>query len=264
MTAGNRSILLFGNVLKALLLGTMLGVPASASTQSFPGNCTAFEPKHLELKRVPAIGWVAVAGTGGPVIAELGNDRTQAERRLKDITRDLVLQEADHVCLSGPLKYFVNLFGKPTIVVVVRHAEKRDSTDQSPLTLVGECRAETLARMLGPSDISVVMASALPRTQQTIDNYAASSTPPLVPQIYETPASAVESIRTQHKGKKVLVASHSGLVEQIVEGLGAPRPEPIGDQFHNAFVVFIPRIGRVAVLRTRYEIWERACDIRTP
>lgn len=156
-----------------------------------------------------------------------------------------------------------------TKVFVVRHAEKKDGSANPPLTKAGECRAESLARILQPSGISVVFSTKftandpdpllrgkpVKRTQETINNYADSQSPKITIQYYENPTEVANLIKSKHLGKAILVAAHSGAVEQLVQKLGAGAIPAIGNEFNNLLMVAMPSNRKPSVIRMKYESW---------
>ena len=118
---------------------------------------------------------------------------------------------------------------KATTVAIVRHAEKKDNSTNAPLTKTGECRAESLARILKNSGISAVFSTNLERTRETVNNYADSQSPRIAIQYYNNTGAVASLIKSRYAGKSVLVAAHSGTVEQLVQDLGAGSVPAIGN-----------------------------------
>lgn len=146
-----------------------------------------------------------------------------------------------------------------TTVVIVRHAEKELGTiEDPPLTAAGEQRAEQLARMLGergePGRIAAIFASDTRRARQTAAPLAAR----LGLQVRTTAADDIDGlvrgIRSEFRGRNVLVVAHSNTVPDIVRSLAgleelAPMPD---SEYATMYVVTVPTIGTASVLRLRY------------
>jgi phosphohistidine phosphatase SixA len=158
-----------------------------------------------------------------------------------------------------PLRYFVGLAlvlslasctlglkSCETRYYVVRHAEKLDNTDGSPLTDDGTERAKTLARTLSDKNINRIFVSNRPRTHLTADPTAKlfGLEPIIIPET--DTAQLIEQLK-QAQDENVLVVRHSQEVPLIVNALS---PEDtigsIDNEFDNLFVV----TKRVFLLQT--------------
>ena len=153
-----------------------------------------------------------------------------------------------------------------TTVVLVRHAEKANKTDDTPLKEPkGFQRARALANSVGELGISTVIASEYLRTQQTVAATARHlGIEDLVIEITDAQAVATE-ILTHHRGRTILVAGHSNTVPQIIEALGGPSlcPDRGGEmvgsecrikdkQYDNLYIVRIPEAGPAGFAAARY------------
>lgn len=126
---------------------------------------------------------------------------------------------------------------------VVRHANRPpdpSADTDPPLTLVGMRRAEELRDVLRDVRLSAVYATRTLRAWQTampsataagveITAYPGPPSPP--------PPPWIAGLIARHDGQSVLIVSHSGDVEKIVEGLGGKVDRRIGEEFDNLFVV---------------------------
>jgi phosphohistidine phosphatase SixA len=165
----------------------------------------------------------------------------------------------DHICFVGrpdpSMTYFTSK-KKVTTVIVVRHAEKEtcpSAQDQTcPLTADGEKRAETLARMLSNSGVSVVFSTNTTRTRETVNNYADPRG--ITIQLYNSSAEVANLIKSSHIGKVVLVAGHSPTVPEIIRALGISSPPQIGNDFDNFFIVTILPNGAASMNHLKYPI----------
>jgi broad specificity phosphatase PhoE len=138
-------------------------------------------------------------------------------------------------------------------VIVLRHAEKADNSEDSPLSPQGFERAKTLARALRDAEISAVYVSQYRRTLQTAQ--------PLLEHLNLKPvsiraddiANLVLKIRADNAGQVVLVVGHSDTVPDIVRAFGYLDPVKVdSSEFDNLFIV-VPRSGEKPVLiRLRY------------
>lgn len=120
---------------------------------------------------------------------------------------------------------------------IVRHAEKLDNTANSPLSGIGEVRAETLATTLSKKEIERIFVSDRQRTQQTAAPTARlfGLQPIIIPET-ETD-QLIEQLKKVH-GENVLVVRHSPEIHLIVNALSPNETiAPIADEFDNLFVV---------------------------
>ena len=148
------------------------------------------------------------------------------------------------------------LGGSDTTFYVVRHAETEAPTNDPPLTEQGMRRAEELREVLGDIPLSAVYATRRLRTFQTAMPTAAAARLEIT--TYEqtdlTPTWAT-LLKQKHAGKSVLIVSHSGMVEKIVQLLGGTTVPPIGDAYDRLFVVTV-RDGVAQTEPRRYHVLE--------
>ncbi len=114
----------------------------------------------------------------------------------------------------------------PTVVYVVRHAEKASDAEDPPLTAQGQARAEALAALLAAEPLAAVFSTPYERTRQTSAPTAAAQGLTVIE--YDPRSDLPGLILAEHAGQRVLVAGHSNTVPSIVAGLGVePPPEEI-------------------------------------
>lgn len=138
-----------------------------------------------------------------------------------------------------------------TYYYVVRHAEKLDNTDDSPLNAAGFQRAQILAETLSTKNINRIFVSDKQRTRQTAAPTATlfNVTPVIIP------GANTNQLITDLKavsGKSVLVVRHSNEIHVIVNALSpSDTIAPIPDEFNNLFVV-----------KRRVFLWQKDIDLR--
>ena len=140
-----------------------------------------------------------------------------------------------------------------TTVYVVRHAEKATSDQDTPLSAVVQVRAEALAERLGDVGVSLVFATALQRTQQTVRPLADRTGVGI--RIVEPLAidSLIGLIRSEGKGRVVLVAGHNNTVPRIVQGLSGQAVEGIPEHvFDRLYRVDLPVEGESTLTVLQY------------
>ena len=114
-----------------------------------------------------------------------------------------------------------------TVVYVVRHAEKLDTSADTPLSEIGEARAIALADRLANAHVQRIYATTALRTQQTAGVLAERLG--LEQEVMDPGAvdELIVRIKTEDRGKVVLVAGHSNTVPRIVRGLSGQEIEAI-------------------------------------
>ncbi|MEZ4900437.1 MAG: phosphoglycerate mutase family protein [Spirosomataceae bacterium] len=125
-------------------------------------------------------------------------------------------------------------------IYVVRHAERLDQSEDTPLSSVGLERAEVLADLLINKSIDSIFVTKYQRNHQTAlplaNRLGKQNT------IYEAkPVSIITDRLLKMKTKNVLVVGHSDTVLEIVSGLGTkPTITKINAaDYDNLFVVTI-------------------------
>lgn len=124
-----------------------------------------------------------------------------------------------------------------TTYYVVRHGEKLNQTDNSPLSQEGLRRAEILAGVLSDKNISQIYTSDKLRTQQTAaPTVVLFNIDPIV-----IPKSDTEQLISELKelsGANVLIVRHAEEIHLIVNALSpSDTISPISDEFDNLFVI---------------------------
>lgn len=161
---------------------------------------------------------------------------------------------------------------RPTVVLVVRHAERNDTQACSPATINtrpnpplftdtnGQSpRAQALAHVAGEAGLAAIYAGEFCRTQQTVQPLATQIglAVTVVNQFAADGSVNVDDVVTQiksNKGNVVLVAGHTNTVPVIIEKLGGGTITAIPeDDFDNMYVVTIPRwFGKTKVVHLKY------------
>jgi broad specificity phosphatase PhoE len=136
----------------------------------------------------------------------------------------------------------------PTVVVIVRHAEKAaEPRNDPPLTPVGVQRAQALAAMLRDADVAVVMHTPTTRTRETARPVAErfGLTPQVLP-LGPMPvhAAAVAEAVRRHPGRTIVVVGHSNTIMPYVEALGGPKRSELCDhQYDGLYTVILDGAG---------------------
>lgn len=139
----------------------------------------------------------------------------------------------------------------PALVLIVRHAEKADNSDDPPLSAAGRARALALAEALSDANVEHVIVTHRQRTRLTAEPLTASRglSPEVVPfasDMREHVRLVTEAVRRQG-GKVVLVVGHSNTVPLIVHALGGPKMPDLCDSRYAALFAVVPGpVGELA------------------
>jgi broad specificity phosphatase PhoE len=147
-----------------------------------------------------------------------------------------------------------------TTIVLIRHAEKQvGAISDAPLSPQGEVRASRLAQMFGDSEtfgrIGRIYVTNTRRTRQTAAGVAQRLG--LDPEIIDANTNSKELARRvlrDNRGGRALVVGHSNTVPEIVAEIARlEKVPPIGEEeFDTVYIVTVPTIGKVSVLRLKY------------
>lgn len=145
----------------------------------------------------------------------------------------------------------------PTVVVLVRHAEKAaQPAADPPLTDAGAARAKALVAVAKDAGVTAIITTQYLRTRATAEPTAtALNVTPEVVNAGPMPAhaKAVAEQVLKHQGGTVLVVGHSNTIPAIVGTLGAPQPKDLCDsEYDQVFVVVLGDSGAPRLLRSKY------------
>ncbi|HST30183.1 MAG TPA: phosphoglycerate mutase family protein [Chthoniobacterales bacterium] len=150
-----------------------------------------------------------------------------------------------------PLSIFaaISVASAEPIIVIVRHAEKIDNSEDADLSPAGRTRADALARILKDAHITAIFTSERKRTQETAAPLAKSNgiAPTIVPaKDYNT---LVSKLRRVHGA--ALIVGHGNTIPDIIKALGVDTPVQISDDdYTDLFVVALQ--DKPQLLRLHY------------
>ena len=138
-------------------------------------------------------------------------------------------------------------------VVLVRHAEKVDESDDPLLSAAGKARARKLARDLRTAGVTSIYVTQYKRTALTAAPLAvATGLKPIVVQA-DARQELVDRMRKDNANEVVLVVGHSDSVPDLLRLLGHREAVTIASaEYDNLFVVIPGKGGPPTVLRLRY------------
>lgn len=131
---------------------------------------------------------------------------------------------------------------EPTLIYLVRHAEKVDESRDPDLNKTGHERAEALAQFLSKVPIDAFFATQYKRTSQTIAPLAEQKGVKI--QQYEAGESgAFVSQFKKAGGGTLVIAGHSNTVPEMVEALGGGKVHIEHSDYDNLYLVIITDKG---------------------
>ena len=139
--------------------------------------------------------------------------------------------------LSLSFLLVASLASAAELVVVVRHAEKIDNSEDAKLSAEGHARAERLAGILRDAHITAIFASERKRTQETAAPLAKliGVSPTIGPA--KDYASLLSKIREVHG--TALVVGHGNTIAEIIKGLGVEAQVEIADNDYTDLFVIV-------------------------
>lgn len=138
-----------------------------------------------------------------------------------------------------------------TTILLIRHAEKAGNADDSPLAHSGKARAEKLVQVAGWAGVKAVYSTTAVRALATADPLAECVG--LKPIIYENVKNLVNELVSKHPGQVVLVVSHSGWIQQVIDALAGPGSSAPTDSEYDSFhVLTLYAPGKASLLRLKY------------
>jgi broad specificity phosphatase PhoE len=145
-----------------------------------------------------------------------------------------------------------------TTVIVVRHAEKVDDSEDPVLSRAGAARADALAEALQHAPVTAVYTTQYRRTQLTAEPAArAAGVTPVVIGAGSPAQTHVDRlaarIRESDTGGTVLVVGHSNTVPLIVKTLAGIDVGSIADsEYNDFFIVTLRPDAEPQLVRVRY------------
>ena len=144
----------------------------------------------------------------------------------------------------------------PTVVIIVRHAEKAASpANDPPLTETGVARAQALVELLRDAKVGVVMHTPTTRTRETARPVAErfGLTAEVLPwgPLPVHAAAVAEAVR-RHPGKTIVVVGHSNTILAYVAALGGPQNRELCDHNYDGLYTLVISENEVRLVEGRY------------
>jgi phosphohistidine phosphatase SixA len=138
-------------------------------------------------------------------------------------------------------------------VIVVRHAEKADSSSDAALSAKGKARARALAGLLRAAGVTHIITSEFQRTRETAAPLASALglTAEQVP-ARDLPA-LVARLKTLDPAAIVLVVGHSNTIPPMLTVLGWPNTLDLHEgDYDDVFVLALHPGQRASMVRLKY------------
>jgi len=138
-------------------------------------------------------------------------------------------------------------------VFLVRHADRMDDSEDTPLSKAGKARAQLLARLLKDAGLTAIYTSHFQRTIKTAEPLATSLqiNPVSIP--IGDNAGLFKRIRTENRDDTVLIVGHDSTIPGLLKLFGHPVDITIAaTEYDNLFVLVPKDSGPPMVLRIRY------------
>jgi broad specificity phosphatase PhoE len=138
-------------------------------------------------------------------------------------------------------------------VFLVRHADRLDASEDTPLSKAGKARAQLLARMLKETGITAIYTSHFQRTIKTAEPLATSLqiTPVSIP--VDDLEGLFKRIQTKNRDEIVLIVGHDSTVPVLLKMFGHRADITIAPAEYDNLFVLIPKDGgSPTLLRLRY------------
>ena len=137
-------------------------------------------------------------------------------------------------------------------VIVVRHAEKADSSNDPGLSADGMRRAQALAELFRGAGVTHVVTSEYRRARETGEPLASALKVPIEQVPARDLAALVAKIRGFDPAAIVLVVGHSNTIPPMLTALGWPNQLDLKEgDYDDAFVLVAHPAQRASVVRLK-------------
>jgi broad specificity phosphatase PhoE len=138
-------------------------------------------------------------------------------------------------------------------IVVVRHADKIDNSDDAALSPTGEAQAKRLAHVLKDMGISAIYATQFRRTIQTATPLADLLKIKLLTYEQTDVNGVAKEIRRKHRKDVVMVVGHRSTVPKVLKQFGASEPVALeSSECDSLFILTLPPRQSPTLLHLRF------------
>ena len=150
------------------------------------------------------------------------------------------------------LSWSLPCFAQRTIVVV-RHADKIDNSDDAVLSPTGEAQATRLAHVLQDLGISAIYTTQFKRTIQTATPLADFLKIKLLAYEQTDVDGVVKEIQRKHPKEVVMVVGHRSTVPKLLKQFGTSEPVALGSsEYDSLFILTLPPGQSPTLLHLRF------------
>ena len=143
--------------------------------------------------------------------------------------------------LAGVLIMFSSMAYAQRTVFLVRHADRLDHSEDTPLSKAGEARAQLLADLLKDAGITAIYTSQFQRTIKTAEPLAISLQIKPVSTPTGDNAGHFKRIRTENRDDIVLIVGHDRSVPALLKLFGHPVDIKIAPTEYDNLFVLVPK-----------------------
>ena len=146
----------------------------------------------------------------------------------------------------------------PTVVLIVRHAEKASDAEDSPLTDAGTERAHALVSVAENAGVSAIYTTQFRRNHDTAKPLSerAGIAVTAMPVDLQNPGDygkrLAKEILEKHAGQTILIVGHSNTVPLIIDALTGREGSVKAAEYHDLFIVTIPPSGPSSLIKAEY------------
>ena len=138
-----------------------------------------------------------------------------------------------------------------TVVILVRHAEKVDESQDADLNDAGRARARVLAAMLKDAGIQAIYSTDYRRTLETVKP-TAESTSKLI-EVYDGDNLEDFAKDLRARDRRALVVGHSDTTPELVKLLGGEPGSPIApDEYDRMYILTLSADGKTSTTLLRF------------
>lgn len=197
-------------------------------------NCLDRVRRERDHIVTPRTAWMAAALFTAAVIGPIGVEAQGPTAGSRSVDEQRTGSAAVPAVVPAP----------PALVLVVRHAEKVDNSDDPALSETGIARATALGAALRAADVDHVIVTHRQRTRLTASDVidARSLDVEVIPfgRSMSDHVAAVAAAAMRQSGKVVLIVGHSNTVPAIVHALGGPRLPDLCDASYATLFSVVP------------------------